>query len=264
MSATVEVPGFEVSAVTLLGETRDVYRRGDGPAVVVMSEIPGITPVVAGFARTIADAGFAVFMPQIFGTPMRPLSTLGSLQSLASVCIRREFHVLAANHSSPIVDWMRALARRAHEERGGRGVGAIGMCITGNFALAMMLDAPVLAAVLSQPSLPAGFDRARREALHASPGELAAAHERVARDGARILGLRFQGDPMCRKERFDHLRREFGDAFEAIELPDATANPNGPIPPHSVLTNHLIDEAGQPTRAALERTIAFLREQLRP
>ncbi len=136
------------------------------------------------------------------------------------------------------------------------------MCITGNFALAMMLDAPVIAPVLSQPSLPVGPTARQRAALHASPAEIAAAHEKIARDGARILGLRFVSDPLCRRERFDRLRREFGSAFEAIEIPSDAANPKGPGRAHSVLTNHLIDEAGQPTRLALDRTIAFLHEQL--
>jgi dienelactone hydrolase len=179
-------------------------------------------------------------------------------------CISREFRVLAANQSSPIVDWLRALARHAYSERGGRGVGAIGMCFTGNFALAMMLNAPVLAPILAQPSLPFAVTRSRRGGLHASSEELRAAHEKIDRDGARILALRFIQDPMCPKERFDRLRDEFGAAFEAIEIDERHANPRGPKPAHSVLTNHLIDETGEPTREALERTLAFLKEQLMP
>jgi dienelactone hydrolase len=138
------------------------------------------------------------------------------------------------------------------------------MCFTGNFALAMMLNAPVLAPILAQPSLPFAVTRSRRGGLHASPEELRAAHEKIDRDGARILALRFIQDPMCPKERFDRLRDEFGAAFEAIEIDERHANPRGPKPAHSVLTNHLIDETGEPTREALERTLAFLKEQLMP
>jgi dienelactone hydrolase len=228
-----------------------------------MTEVPGITPPVAHFATRVADAGFSVFMPQLFGTPMRPESRGYQLGVVARLCISREFKVLAANESSPIVDWLRALARHAHAECGGRGVGAVGMCITGNFALAMMLDAPVLAPVLSQPSLPFSATARLSAALHASPREIAAAHEKIDRDGARILGLRFTGDPMCRAARFARLREEFGDAFEPIEIEDRYANPEALPPPHSVLSRHLIDAAGQPTRAALDRTLAFFREQLR-
>lgn len=258
----VEIPGFNPGTVTLNDQSREVYRRGRGPGVIVMAEVPGITPEVAAFATRVADDGFTVYLPQLFGTPMRPVSIGAIASTIGRVCISREFRLLAANQSSPIVDWLRALARQAHAECGGPGVGAIGMCLTGNFGLAMMLDAPVIAPVLSQPSLPFSVGATRARGLHASPEALEAAHDKVDRQGARILGLRFEGDPMCRAERFAHLREEFGDAFEGIEIADAAANPKGMKPPHSVLTNHLIDEEGQPTRAALDRTLAFLHEQL--
>jgi dienelactone hydrolase len=259
-----QVPNFEPTRFTFDGKTHDVYRRGAGPAVIVIHEVPGITPQVAAFANRVADAGFTVYLPHLFGVPMKPVSTGYIFGTLARCCISREFHVLAANASSPIVDWLRALAREAHARCGGPGVGAVGMCLTGNFALAMMLDSPMLAPVLSQPSLPFPLTPARRRALHVSPAELAAAHRKIDQEHARILGLRFNQDPACPPQRFETLRREFGSAFEGIELDPQHANQAAPKPAHSVLTNHLIDEAGQPTRAALDRTIAFLREQLMP
>src|SRR5580692_10326867 len=258
------VPGFDMQTLKFQGVARVVYRAGRGPAVIVMSEIPGITPAVAGFAQRLVDAGYSVFMPLLFGVPMRPPERGYALRVILKACISREFHVLASNQSSPIVDWLRALARHAHAECGGRGVGAIGMCFTGNFALAMMLDAPVLAPVLAQPSLPFGITKSRRGALHASAQELQAAHEKIDNHGARILALRFIQDPMCPGERFARLRAEFGTAFEAIEIEEKYANPRFPKPAHSVLTNHLIDKAGEPTRDALDRTLAFLKEQLAP
>ena len=258
------VPGFTTVAFSHDGVSREVFRAGHGPAVIVMTEIPGITPQVARFAQWVADAGFSVFMPQLIGTPMKPITRSRALLEIARVCISREFRVLAANESSPIVDWLRALARDAHAQCGGPGVGAVGMCLTGNFALSMMLDAPVLAPVLSQPSLPGGFTAKARAALHASPAAIAAAHEKIDQHGARILGLRFHGDPMCPPERFKRLREEFGDAFEGIEIDSKHANPDAMKPAHSVLTTHLIDAAGEPTRAALDRTLAFLTEQLKP
>jgi dienelactone hydrolase len=258
------VPGFDAQTLQFDGAARCVYRAGSGPAVIVMSEIPGITPAVAGFAQRVVDAGFTVFMPLLFGEPMRRPERGYAVRTILKACISREFRVLASNESSPIVDWLRALARHAHAECGGPGVGAIGMCFTGNFALAMMLNAPVLAPVLSQPSLPFAVTKSRRGGLHASSGELRAAHEKIDRQGARILALRFIQDPMCPGERFERLRKEFGSAFEAIEIDEKYANARGPKPAHSVLTNHLIDEAGQPTRQALDRTLAFLQEQLKP
>ena len=257
-----DIPGFDARALTFEGTERWVYRAGSGAAVIVMSEIPGITPQVAAFARRVVEAGYTVFMPLLFGEPMRPPERGYAMRVILKSCISREFRVLAANQSSPVVDWLRALARHAHAECGGRGVGAIGMCFTGNFALSMMLDAPVLAPVLSQPSLPFALTKSKRGGLHASAEELRAAHEKIDNQGARILALRFIQDPMCPAERFARLRSEFGAAFEAIEIDEKFANPGFSKPAHSVLTNHLIDEAGQPTREALDRTLSFLKEQL--
>ena len=261
--SSLNIPGFKTEEHDYLGETRSVFRRGHGPAVVVLTEIPGITPQVAAFATRIADAGFSVFMPQLFGTPLRPMSLPLALGTIGKLCISKEFRVLSANASSPVVDWLRALARHAHGVCGGPGVGVVGMCITGNFGLAMMLDAPVIAPVLCQPSLPGGFWPSQVAGLHASDTEIAAAHEKIEHQQARILGLRFKQDFLCKAERFERLKSEFGDAFEAIEIDAKYAKKNTGIPAHSVLTTHLIDEDGQPTRAALDRTVAFLAEQLK-
>jgi dienelactone hydrolase len=229
-----------------------------------MHEVPGITPPVAAFATRVADAGFSVYMPLMLGTPMRPVSGGYIAGSLFRACISKEFRLLSANRSSPIIDWLRALARHAHAEQGGPGVGAIGMCLTGNFALAMMMDAPILAPVLSQPSLPFPLSKAMKSGLHASEAELAAAHDKIDNQGARILGLRFHGDPACPGERFERLRSEFGAAFEGIEIDPKHANPAGGGPAHSVVTNHLIDKEGEPTRAALDRVLSFFKERLVP
>lgn len=258
------IPGFEEDVFSHAGTTRPLLRRGDGPGVLVMHEVPGITPEVARFARRVADEGFAVALPVLFGTPGRPLTPAYVAGQLARACVSREFHVLAAHRSSPITDWLRALARQLHAERGGPGVGAVGMCLTGNFALALMMEPALLAPVLSQPSLPFPVTRARRGALHVSPEELATAKRRAA-EGASVLGLRFTRDPLCPPERFETLRRELGAQFEGIEIDSSRGNPHGiPRTAHSVLTADLVDEAGHPTRAALERVLGFLRERLRP
>jgi dienelactone hydrolase len=256
--------GFDEFPFTFDGATRSVYRRGNGPGVVIVHEIPGIIPEVAGFARRVADAGFKAFLPHLFGTPGKPRSTGYMLGQLARACISREFRVLARKESSPITDWLRALCRRAHEECGGPGVGAIGMCLTGNFALALMVDESVMAPVLSQPSLPFGVTASHRGAIHLSDDDLAVVKRR-AREGCGVLGLRFSADPMCPAERFDTLRRELGSGFEALEIDSSPGNAHGiPRTAHSVVTWDLVDEEGHPTRAALERVLAFFRERLRP
>jgi dienelactone hydrolase len=260
----VTLSGFEVAPFAHDGKTYDVYRRGHGPGVVVIHEIPGITPQVERFATRVADEGFTVAMPNLFGTPGKPISKGYKIAQVARACVSREFAVMAARRASPITDWLRALARALHAEVGGRGVGAVGMCITGNFALAMMVDEAMMAPVLSQPSLPGPIGRARREGLHVDDEALAIIKRRAA-EGVRVLGLRFTADPSCPAERFARLRRELGDSFEAIEIDSSPGNPFGnPPDAHSVLTTHLVDRDGHPTRAALERVLSFFREQLIP
>jgi dienelactone hydrolase len=229
-----------------------------------MHEIPGITPEVARFGGWVADAGFTAVLPNLFGTPGKPFSASYVAGQMLRACVSREFYVLAKGESSPITDWLRALCRHAHAECGGPGVGAIGMCLTGNFALSLMVDDAVMAPVLSQPSLPFPVSKAHRAALHLSEADLEVVKKR-ARQGAGVLGLRFSDDPLCPPERFETLRRELGDDFEAIEIDSSRGNPHGiKRIAHSVVTADLIDEQGHPTRAALDRVLALFRERLLP
>jgi dienelactone hydrolase len=258
----VSLAGFESFPFTFEDKTRPVYTRGRGRGVVVMHEVPGITPEVARFATRVADAGFRVYAPSLFGTPGKPESVAYDVASMLHCCVSREFKVLAANASSPITDWLRALCRHAHAECGGPGVGAIGMCMTGNFALALMVDESVLAPVLSQPSLPAPYTRAQREGLHLSPADLEIVKRRAAA-GCGVLAMRFTADPLCRAERFERLRRELGDGVETIEIDSRPGNPwNLPKAAHSVVTRELVDAEGHPTRAALDRVLGFFEERL--
>lgn len=177
--------GFSETAFEQAGARYPVFRRGVGPAVVVIHEIPGITPEVARFARRVADAGFTTLMPSLFGTPGQANSALYIAQQCARACISREFRVLARGRSSPITDWLRALCRAVHAELGGRGIGVIGMCLTGNFALALMVDPAVMAPVLSQPALPLPVSPSHKGALHLSAAELGTVKHRVAQGGGR-------------------------------------------------------------------------------
>ncbi|MEE9607887.1 MAG: dienelactone hydrolase family protein [Myxococcota bacterium] len=257
------LPGFEESSFGHAGATRSVYRRGRGPGVVIVHEVPGIIPEVAEFGCVVADAGFTAVLPNLFGTPGKPFSNAYMLSSMARACISREFHVLASQRSSPVTDWLRALCRRVHEECGGPGVGALGMCLTGNFALALMVDECVMAPVLSQPSLPFPVSAAHRAALHLSDADLEVVKRRAAA-GCGVLGLRFTADATSPGERFETLRRELGAGFEAIEIDSSRGNPHGiRRTAHSVLTRDLVNREGHPTREALDRVLGFFRERLR-
>lgn len=254
---------FAVSEFTHAGYTYPVFRLGEGPAVLVIHEVPGITPEVAQFARRVAAAGFTVLMPSLFGVPGRRLTPGYVMQAMAMACVRREFAVMAANRTSPVTDFLRGLSRAAHEELGG-AVGVIGMCLTGNFALALALDPWVRAPVLSQPSLPLGVTPRLRRALHLSPQDVARLRQRMDEEQLKVVGLRFTADALCGGSRFRALRERLGPGFEGIEISSKPGNPHG-IPPiaHSVVTTDLVDEAGHPTRQALERVLAFFEEMLR-
>ena len=257
-----ELADFVAVPFAFGGRERPVYRKGEGPAVIVMHEVPGISAEVLRFARKVVDAGFTVFMPHLFGVLGKKTNELNRVRELARLCISREWHVLAEKRSSPVAEWLRALARHVHEEIGGRGVGAVGMCVTGNFALTMTLDNEVVAPVLAHPSFPLPIGRRKAAALHVTPETLENARRRVREEGLKVLGVRFSGDALfCRAARFETLRRELGEGFEGIEVPGRSARQH-PEPPHSVLTIGLVDEEGEPTRQALDRVIGFLSERL--
>ncbi len=255
--------GFETTTFEHGGRSHPVVTAGSGPAVVVVHEIPGLHPGVLDFARRLLAAGYRVYLPSLFGHPGAPLTTAATVRSIARICVSREFTVLA-DRTSPVVSWLRALAARAHAECGGPGVGAIGMCLTGGFALAMAVEEAVLAPVLSQPGLPAPVSAAKRAALGIDAADLTRVEQRTA-DGLCVLGLRFSNDKGCPAERFATLRRELGEAFEGIEIDSSPGNPFGIRPSaHAVLTVELVDRPGHPTRAALDRVLQFLQQRLRP
>jgi dienelactone hydrolase len=253
---------FERSEFSAEGATRTVYRTGTGPAVIVISEIPGITPNVARFARMVAAIGCTAVMPSLFGEDGREPTMPYVLQSITKACVSREFTVLALNRTSPVTTWLRALARAEHERCGGPGVGAVGMCLTGGFALAMMVDDVVVAPVLSQPSLPFPVNRAHRQALGISDADVDRVVERVAA-GVCVLGVRFTGDKASPPERFAALRELLGDGFVGVELDSSPDNPHGHRKgAHSVLTEDLDDRPGTPTRQALDQVLDLFRSRL--
>lgn len=266
---TVDDPlaDFVQREVTFDETSKRVYVAGAGPAVIVMSEMPGISPHVARFARWVRDAGFSVYMPSLFGRDGAVPDAEGGLAVLKRACVSAEFRALAANESSPVTRWLRSLAILAHSECGGPGVGAIGMCFTGNFALSMMLEPALLAPVLCQPSLPINDPAA----LNISHEELETVRRRLEREDLTVLAYRFEGDRHCTAQRFAAYSQALGERFVARVLPDGAAHPAPPPffrdvvgTPHSVVTAHLVDRAGEPTLAARDEILAFFAARLCP
>jgi dienelactone hydrolase len=209
------------------GVTHDTYRKGSGPGVIVIHEIPGMTPAVIAFADEVVARGYTVVMPHLFGEPGAAATTGAIVKSIVRVCVSKEFNKLKVGVTSPVADWLRALARSLHEEFGGPGVGALGMCLTGGFALAMMVDESVAAPVLAQPSLPFAIGRRRGADLNLSPADRTAVRQRVA-SGCSVLGVRYANDKAT-GTRFDTLTTELGDGFIKVELAGKG---------HSTLTEH--------------------------
>lgn len=245
------------------GKSLPVLVRGQGPALIVMHELRGVTPAFLDFSARIAAAGFTVATPLFFGTPGNNPRLVGTLLNVARICVSKEFAALQIGQSGPISDWLRALARTLHQRCGGPGVGVLGMCFTGNFALAALVEPSVQAAVLAQPALPMGKAPAKAPDLHLSAADLAAVKQRVAAERIPVLALRFSHDALCPGERFQRLREELGDQAECIEIDSGPDNPHGIRPKaHSVLTRELVDAAGHPTREAYDRVLAYFSARL--
>lgn len=260
------------------GSSRRVYRKGEGAAVILMHELPGMIPECVDLARRIAEAGFTVYLPLLFGEPDEPLSIAKTLAYTARLCMSQEFYCFAKHQSSPITNWLRALCRKAHEECGSRGVGVIGMCLTGGFALSLMADESVMAPIVGQPSLPFGITGSHRAALGISPQELETVKQR-AEQGVPILALRFSEDKISPAERFETMRQQFGGTpeviedsaelchrrgkiLETIEINSKPGNPyNIPQNSHPTLTLGYRGN-GHPTYRVFQRVLEFFKEQL--
>ena len=255
---TATTPFADRFAFEAHGFAHPVYREGHGPLVLLLHELPGMIPEFWRLARWLVGAGFTVWAPDLWGGPDEEAPVVpGLAKGTARMCVSREIHAFAANRSSPVTDYLRALVARAGEE-GHERVGVVGLCMTGNFALSLVTEARVAAAVASEPAMPIG--PWQRATLHLDAREKAAL---AARTEVPVLAARFAGDPLCTAGKLASLRAVVGERLEEIVVPDGAKNPDGNPFPHAVLTKDLIDEAGQPTVAARDRVIAMLREALR-
>ncbi|MFC0598019.1 dienelactone hydrolase family protein [Streptomyces palmae] len=262
---TSDLTGFSRRPFTGAGVTHEVYEKGTGPEVILLPEIPGITPEVLGLAEHLVQEGFTVAIPSLFGTPGRRDSAPYTLRVLTRLCVSAEFRAFATNARRPVADHLRALARQLAARTPGPGVGVIGMCFTGGFALAAAVDPAVLAPVVSQPSVPLPTSRTRRADPGLAADELDAVAARTRGEGLCVMGLRFGGDKLSPTQRFTALRGRLGDAFEVIELDSAPGNEAGfTSGAHSVLTAEVRHRPGHPALAARARVVAFLRERLTP
>ena len=245
-------PPYEFTAPLASGHkvSHNVYFLGEGPPVVIIQELPGIGKETLRLADKLVEAGFKVFLPHLFG-PLGRKCTSGNL--IRVFCMRKEFSVFRKGQSSPIVDWLRALCRKVKADENAKGVGVIGMCLTGNFAISLMGDESVLAAVASQPATPLGHQKA----LDISEQEIEATKKRID-ETAPMLAFRFEKDFTVQKAKFNCIHDTFNEeGKERIRLRTL------PGRRHSVLTLHFVDKAGHPTREALKEVIEYFNRQLK-
>ena len=241
---------FEAQARDGTAISHDIYRRGSGAPVVLLQELPGIGQETLSLADELVSAGYQVVMPHLFG-PLGKTSIGGNL--IRVMCLRKEFRLMSRDRSSPIADWIRLLCRQVRDQSGSKGVGVIGMCLTGNFAIQLIGDDSVLAAVASQPAMPF-FNQG---ALHMSPVDVDRSRNALDSKGPMRI-LRFEGDPLCTKEKSDCIHRTFNnDGIQRVE--EITLPGKG----HSVLTLDFVDEAGHPTRGALDNVIQYFDRKLK-
>ncbi len=255
--------GWAKSTFTGGGLTHDVYEKGDGPGVVLIPEVPGMTPEVLGLAQHLVNKGFTVAVPSPFGTPGREASMGYTLRTVARLCVSAEFRAFALDAHRPITDFLRAVAADLAARTPGRGVGVIGMCFTGGFALATAIEGTVLASVLSQPAVPFPTSRARRLDPGASAEEMDALAARTRDDGLCLLGLRFSEDVSAPRTRFAALKAKLGDAFEVIELDSSRGNTGGyRTGAHSVLTDEVRETPPNSAYETREHMVEFLRRNI--
>lgn len=260
----LKIEEYELFIFEHKGISLPVYKRGKGAGIVLMHELPGITPKVLEFSNTLVARGFTVWMPSLTGIPGQETSKYAIAKQLVKVCIRKEFHMLAKNHSSPITGWLRALCCKLDHVTSRQGIGVLGMCFTGNFALTMMVETCVKAPVVCQPYLPIPLTPAFKRSLHLSQEELNIIKTKTLDSELKVLGLRFSDDSISPSDRFKCLKNELGNGFEEIEIDSSPGNPHHiSQQAHSVLTEDFNSNTDHPTYQARERIFQFFDETLR-
>ncbi|WP_299767656.1 dienelactone hydrolase family protein [uncultured Dokdonia sp.] len=229
--------------------THDVYTQGNGPKVLILiQELPGIGQETLALADMFVSEGYTVVLPHLFGKIGKTSMVLNTLKVF---CMRKQFRVFAKNESSPIVDFLSDLCTHTKEKHQVPGVAVIGMCLTGNFAISLMANEAVLAGFASQPSLPL----MKQNHIHMSAKEITDVKNRLD-DIGPMHCARIQGDKICTAQRFDVYRKTFNADRERIILHEL------PGDGHSILTLDFVDEAGHPTKEALNDVLTYFNNQL--
>ncbi|MCB1158366.1 MAG: dienelactone hydrolase family protein [Leptospiraceae bacterium] len=238
-----------------------VFKKGQGPGVLIMHELPGMVQECVDFASRLSEAGFTVYLPLLFGEPNIENNTGTTIQYFGKLCISKEFTLFQGNKTSPVIEFLKSLCRRIHKECGYNGLGAIGMCLTGGFVIPLLLEPALLAPVLSQPSLPINpFESA---SLACSDEDYEFACKRILKEKIPVLGFKFSHDALSSNEKFKRLKNDLGDLFIDNTIYSGPKNMQGlQVTDHAVFTIHFRNEEGHPTREAFDLLIEYYRKRL--
>jgi dienelactone hydrolase len=234
------------------GMRHDVYRRGSGPPVILIHEAGGLDRSALDIADRLVDEGFRVLAPVIVGRPQANGSGGSAMVNLIKMCVSREVHVLATGRTSPIAIWLRGLA--ASEKGDHPGVGVIGMCFSGGFAIATAVDESVVAAVASQPALPWPILPGAGKDLGLDREDVVCVRDRFRDGKLGLLAARYRDDRASSKARIERYKTEFG--AEVVMEPIGTA--------HSVLANAAAPVPDPAAVLVLTATVDLLKARLIP
>jgi dienelactone hydrolase len=213
-------PVVEAGYVRGTLDGRAYYRGGDGPAVIVLHELPGLDRAAIRVGGRIRAAGFSVYLPVLVGPVRRRATDLDTVANTVRICVSREFAAIIGGRRSRVSDWVVRLARQAHAAEGGPGVGVVGMCLSGGFALAAAIDPAVRVAVVSQPGLPlATFPFGRWPGQAADLGLSAADRTALAgRTDLCVRGYRYSEDGISPEPRMTALEQLAGPDVHVLRI----------------------------------------------
>lgn len=256
------------------GMAHSVYYTGNRqhPALLVMPEIAGFSPGLLLLVRRLAAARFQIYVPWLFG----PFGRRAPVRNALRLCVSREFAHLREGVAAPIASWLRALAAHVSEHNGGGRIGALGMCLTGAFAIPLVIDPRVAAAVAAQPAAPLSLLHAafglrvserQLSALNVSDESIAEARMRLGSGEAHLLALRCRADRICPRDKIERFEREFPVGLEVREYGKPDDRNRLGERPHATLTKEYRIEPDAPpdhhSRQAFADLVAFFDRHLR-
>jgi len=237
----------------------DVRRSGSGPAVLVIHELPGIDEATRMVAERIREEGFTVVLPDLLPPRSGEPTGLDLALNLGRICVSNEFWAFALRYDRPVTLWLQALAVREHARSGGPGIGIVGMCLSGGFALAAATRAPISVAIAAEPSLPFRWRLGAARYLGMSTAEVRTLRDRAARGEVCVRAFRYEGDPVSPPERLARIRELLGGETVVEPIPGR----DHPVLDRAVgLTRHGPGEPDSRAVPALTETLRVLRETL--